>query len=138
MSACIPASRAARATAWAWLPLDTATTPSGSSGSARTALVAPRILNEPVRCSDSHFRYSSRPLAASRPGERSTGVRQTQPAMRARAASRAGLLLMARGLSPEDRRPPRVELEPVGQAVDAVALVLVAQILDRMASALQG
>src|SRR3954447_24375434 len=137
MSARSPASRAARATAWPWFPLDTATTPGVPSGSARTALVAARSVNEPVRCSDSHFRYSSRPLAASRPGERSTGVRQTRPAIRARAASRSGLLLMAQEVSLEERRHPRVELEPVGQAVDAVALVLVAQVLDRVVAGLQ-
>ena len=46
-----PASRAAHATAWPWLPALAATTPArrSSSDSVAILLTAPRILNEPVR-----------------------------------------------------------------------------------------
>ena len=45
-----PARLAARATPWAWLPAEAATTRAPSSGRAATWVYAPRILNEPVRC----------------------------------------------------------------------------------------
>ena len=46
----VPAARAAKATAWAWLPALAATTPAASSASDSRliAFVAPRALNEPV------------------------------------------------------------------------------------------
>ena len=49
--AAIPASRAAQATAWPWLPALAATTPARRSPAESVAIVlyAPRILNEPVR-----------------------------------------------------------------------------------------
>ena len=53
-----PALRAASATPWAALPALTVHTPCRrcSSGSSRTALYAPRILNDPIGCRHSSFR----------------------------------------------------------------------------------
>jgi len=60
-----PASRAAHATAWPWLPALAATTPARLSASESVAilLTAPRILNEPVRCRFSAFSATSRPMS---------------------------------------------------------------------------
>ena len=62
--ASIPASRAAHATAWPWLPALAATTPAlrSASLSEPILLTAPRILNEPVRWSVSAFRCTGRPV----------------------------------------------------------------------------
>ena len=62
--AVIPASRAAQATAWPWLPALAATTPALRSSSPSVAIVlyAPRILNEPVRWRFSALRKTWRPL----------------------------------------------------------------------------
>ena len=59
-----PASRAAQATAWPWLPALAATTPARRSASESVAilLTAPRILKEPVRCRFSAFSETSRPM----------------------------------------------------------------------------
>ena len=67
----IPASRAAHATACAWLPALTATTPAArsSSESDATQLTAPRILNEPVRWRFSAFSHTSRPVMRSKDSE---------------------------------------------------------------------
>ncbi len=58
MVAPTPASRAAQATACAWLPALAATTPAArwASPSVDSLLTAPRILNEPVRWRFSAFR----------------------------------------------------------------------------------
>ena len=63
--AVIPASRAAHATAWPWLPALAATTPARrSSGvSEWIVLTAPRILNAPVRCRFSAFSCTVRPAS---------------------------------------------------------------------------
>ena len=63
--AAIPASRAAHATAWPWLPALAATTPAlRSSGvSEWIVLTAPRILNAPVRCRFSAFSWTVRPAS---------------------------------------------------------------------------
>ena len=60
-----PASRAAQATAWPWLPALAAITPERFSPSVSVAilLTAPRILNEPVRCRFSAFSATSRPMS---------------------------------------------------------------------------
>ena len=61
--AAIPASRAAQATAWPWLPALAATTPAARSAAVSEAIVftAPRILNEPVRWRFSAFSCTVRP-----------------------------------------------------------------------------
>jgi hypothetical protein len=61
--AAIPASRAAHATAWPWLPALAAVTPAARSSGESDAIVltAPRILNAPVRCRFSAFRCTGRP-----------------------------------------------------------------------------
>ena len=63
--AAIPASRAAHATAWPWLPALAAATPAAFSSSVSDAIVftAPRILNAPVRCRFSAFSCTGRPLS---------------------------------------------------------------------------
>ena len=61
--AAMPASRAAHATAWPWLPALAATTPAARSSSLSVAIVltAPRILNAPVRWRFSAFSWTVRP-----------------------------------------------------------------------------
>ena len=61
--AAMPASRAAQATAWPWLPALAATTPATRSAGESVAIVltAPRILNAPVRWRFSAFRWTARP-----------------------------------------------------------------------------
>src|SRR5215471_4965539 len=68
MRARTPASRAAHATAWPWLPALAATTPAARSSSPRNAirLTAPRTLNEPVRWRFSAFSQRSRASSMSR------------------------------------------------------------------------
>ena len=63
--ALIPASRAAQATAWPWLPALAATTPARRSRPESVAilLTAPRTLNEPVRCRFSALSATSRPIS---------------------------------------------------------------------------
>src|SRR5262245_46392019 len=88
--ASIPASRAAQATAWPWLPALAATTPALRSVSLREPilLTAPRILNEPVRCSVSAFSCTGRPVMRPKVSEAYRGVTRTPlPARRSRAAS---------------------------------------------------
>src|ERR1700740_2765241 len=73
----IPRQAAARATAAAWLPLECVTTPCAASSSLREkiALVAPRILNDPVFCRFSHLKKSSASLIAFSDSLVITGVR---------------------------------------------------------------
>ena len=61
--AAIPASRAAHATAWPWLPALAAITPAARSSADRVAIVftAPRILKAPVRWRFSAFSCTLRP-----------------------------------------------------------------------------
>src|SRR5713226_6064773 len=84
----MPASRAASATAWAWLPEETAITPRffSSSLSERILFVAPRALKAPARCRFSHLKKTSRPATSLNEREVTTGVRWTRPAMRAAAS----------------------------------------------------
>eukprot|EP00962_Isochrysis_galbana_P017297 scaffold4975_cov112-Isochrysis_galbana.AAC.5 len=74
---------AAHATAAAWFPLECAATPrrAASSESAKTALTAPRSLNEPAVVPG-----ASR---ASTQSDRRTGVRSTRPRMRTAASCTA-------------------------------------------------
>ncbi len=60
-----PASRAAHATAWPWLPALAATTPArfSSSESVLILLTAPRTLNEPVRWRFSALSETWRPIS---------------------------------------------------------------------------
>ena len=59
-----PIRVAASATPWAWLPADAVTTPASCSASESVAirLVAPRILNYPVRWNVSSFRWTDAPV----------------------------------------------------------------------------
>ena len=91
-----PAFLAANATPCAALPALTVQTPlaSSSGASRRTALYAPRILNDPIGCSVSSFRKISGP-----PGVRGpTGTRgvRTAASYTFRAASRIVSMEMAR------------------------------------------
>src|SRR5439155_1496480 len=83
-----PASRAAQATDWPWLPAVAATTPAARSESVSEAilLTAPRILNDPVRCRFSAFSRTLRPVARENVSDGKTGVTFATPSMRSRAA----------------------------------------------------
>src|SRR5271156_3825132 len=83
-----PRQPAAHATAAPWLPLEGVTMPraASSSLSEKIALVAPRILNEPVFCRFSHLKKIRAPTIASREAEVRTGVRWMRGAMRAWAS----------------------------------------------------
>src|SRR5919201_2485923 len=87
--ALIPASRAAHATAWPWLPALAATTPArfSSSESLEILLTAPRTLKAPVRWRFSAFSQTSRPHRRVNVSEPYTGVTRATPSMRARASS---------------------------------------------------
>jgi hypothetical protein len=88
MVARAPASRAASATACAWLPDEKATTPRrrSSAVSESSLLVAPRILNAPLRWKFSHLKKTRRPARASNVRELRTGVRWTRAPIRSRAS----------------------------------------------------
>jgi hypothetical protein len=89
MVAGIPRMAADRATAWAWLPEEKATTPARRwSGSNReSALNAPRNLNAPIRWRFSHLKNTEAPTSASTRREVSTGVRCAWPRIRSAARS---------------------------------------------------
>jgi hypothetical protein len=98
MVAGMPRRRAARATPWAWLPEENATTPHWrcDSSSWSSAFIAPRILNEPARCRFSHLRRTSTPILSESEALASSGVRWIQGAMRvaaARTAERSTMVL---------------------------------------------
>src|SRR5713226_8324499 len=82
-----PRQTEAQATAAPWLPLDCVTMPreASSSESEKMALVAPRILKEPVLCRFSHLKKRRAPVMASRDAEVRTGVRGMGGARRAGA-----------------------------------------------------
>src|SRR3954468_2863256 len=90
----MPASRAAHATAWPWLPALAATTPAArcSSVSVAIRLTAPRILNAPVRWRFSALSSTSRPASRDSVSDGKTGVTRAIPAMRERAASMSARL----------------------------------------------
>src|SRR5215471_3070522 len=79
-----PAIRAAQATAWAWLPAETVTSPRALSSALkeRTLLRAPRGLNEPVFWKLSHFRCRRTPRRRPSCDDDTIGVRCTFPASR--------------------------------------------------------
>ena len=83
-----PASPAANASAWAWLPALAAATParSRSSGSRRTAFSAPRGLNEPVRWRFSALSRTVAPSLRVSSREGCSGVSRTLPASSPAAA----------------------------------------------------
>src|SRR6516165_2352706 len=96
MVALMPASAACRATAWAWLPADIATTPRAfSSGVSRAMrLAAPRSLKAPVAWRCSYFMYTSAPVRREMPSARKKGERSTAPFMRAAAACTSSKLII--------------------------------------------
>src|SRR5919201_3926081 len=101
MRAGIPASRAAHATAWPWLPALAATTPAARSASESVCslLTAPRTLNAPVRWRFSAFSQTSRPARREKVSEPYTGVARAMPSIRARACSMSaswGAVLVAK------------------------------------------
>ena len=115
MTAGMPNASAAHATPCPWLPLLYAMTPPArsASGIAETALHAPRILNEPVRCRHSALTRTRRPTSSSRNGDESSGVRTTWSRMRDSAARiesiDAASLIVASGRAPRTtRRAPTV------------------------------
>ena len=81
-----PAARAAKATAWAWLPALPATTPTRARSPRSASLArAPRILNEPVRWRFSAFSTTSPPQRSDSHVDVTTGVALTIPAPAAAA-----------------------------------------------------
>src|SRR5215213_7732009 len=88
MVAAAPSSRAASATAWAWLPEEKATTPRArSSGERRVRREkAPRALKAPTRWKISALKKTRAPTRSSTRREVRTGVRWTCGRMRSRAA----------------------------------------------------
>jgi len=84
-----PSAAAARATPWAWLPAEAATTPRARSSSDSLAIrvYAPRTLNEPARWRFSHFRYAGPPTLLDSSNDRSSGVTRTMSSS-VRAAAR--------------------------------------------------
>ncbi len=97
MVARTPSSRAASATAWAWLPEEKATTPRERSSGERSVSRenAPRALKAPTRWKISALKKTRAPTRASIVREVSTGVRWTWGRMRARAAWTSARVTMA-------------------------------------------
>src|SRR3984957_21277484 len=91
---------APRATPWALLPDENATTPPPRAlcGIDDSLLKAPRNLNDPVRCSISGFRKTLVPTRSSRAGEDNNGVRTAKGAITVAAASISVELTGRRGL----------------------------------------
>src|SRR6266496_684256 len=88
MRARTPASRAAQATAWPWLPALAATTPAArcSVSSVAILLTAPRTLKDPVRWRFSPFSHTSRPARRDSVSEPYTGVTRATLETRSRAS----------------------------------------------------
>ena len=83
----MPRLRAANAMAWAWLPALPATTPDvAASPRVATLFIAPRILNDPVRCRFSAFSTTVPPHMSDSAADSVTGVCFTTPVPAARAA----------------------------------------------------
>ena len=101
-SAGAPAARAAKATAWAWLPALAATTPAASSasGSRLIAFVAPRALNEPVSWRFSALSTTRAPSRRDSSPAGSTGVSRTAPGDRAGGGAHLGLADLLAALAP--------------------------------------
>src|SRR4051812_16670268 len=85
----MPSSRAWRATACAWLPALTATTPAARSASVRwrSLLRAPRSLNDATNCRFSNLTTTVHPSTSDNVCDTALGVRTTEPAMADAAAS---------------------------------------------------
>ena len=83
-----PSSRAASASAWAWLPAEIVIVPSSRSSGvrARSRLNAPRGLNAPIRWKSSALSQTGAPQRAASVADVSTGVRCTRPAIASAAA----------------------------------------------------
>ncbi len=96
ISASTPYSRAASASACAWLPAEIAITPRrrSSSVSAATRLNAPRALNAPTRWNSSAFSQTGAPTISDSVLDDSTGVSWTSP----RTVSRAALTSSSPGI----------------------------------------
>jgi len=88
MVAATPASAAATATPWAWLPAEAAITPRSRAlvGKVRMRFSAPRILYDPVRCRFSYFSQTRPPHSSEKVRDSQQGVRWTRPLRRAAAA----------------------------------------------------
>ena len=88
MRAETPAERAASASPCAWFPALAATTPRLRSAgvNAATRFVAPRSLNEPVRCRFSAFSRTRKPHHCEKVAAEIIGVRTHTPSITARAA----------------------------------------------------
>src|SRR6266581_372229 len=116
-----PTSRAAHATAWPWLPALAATTPTARSAAESVAslFMAPRTLNEPVRCRFSALSRTSRPVSRESVAEPYTGVTRACSWIRSRAASMSasvGAVFVAKVedlVKDRTHRAQRVELSPL-------------------------
>src|ERR1700730_11481861 len=99
----MPRQAAAQARAAARLPLEGATTPRRASSSVRekTALVAPRILKEPVFWKLSHLKNNCAPARASIEALVRTGVRWMRGLMRSCAATIVSHVMGVTGCSGE-------------------------------------
>src|SRR5436190_336384 len=71
---------AAKATAVPWLPPDAATTPAAGTSRVSRFVKAPRVLNDPARCSSSSLNVTRNPATpTSAPSTSTTGVRRNEP-----------------------------------------------------------
>ncbi len=110
MVASMPSRVAWRATAWAWLPADIATTPHrrSSSLSDRSLLSAPRSLNAAVNCRFSNFSTMPVPSTSDSVWDRALGERSTAPAIRSAAACTSSMVTSGAALTgPTLARPRR-------------------------------
>ncbi len=95
------------ASACAWFPADIAITPRArSSGVSESSLFrAPRSLNDAVNWKFSNFTHTSAPVMSDSVRDRAVGVRSTDPAMRAAAASTSAAVTanvdVDRGIAPD-------------------------------------
>src|SRR5207302_1831169 len=92
--AAMPIRSAWYATACAWLPAETASTPLARSSLVSWAILlsAPRSLNEAVNCRFSNFRKTSQPQICDSVRDARHGVAPTSPARRADRESRLSFL----------------------------------------------
>src|ERR671918_1108917 len=134
--AVMPASRAAQATAWPWLPALAATTPAERSSGVRLAIVltAPRILKAPVRCRFSALSSTSRPARRDSVSDGKTGVTRT----RSRRRSRASAIALGVGAVVTDTKHLLHDLPDRGQGVELPPLHLVEQPLQLRVVAYRG
>src|SRR5262245_62107754 len=127
---------AASATPWAWLPADAATT-SVPAGNREILLVAPRILNEPVRWRCSGLKATGRPASFENMSERSRWVGRMTPATRSRASSMSASVIMPtgtvdslgwhaadRGARVRTYSPKPADIQRAWHVIDADGLVL--------------